>query len=52
MRLEDENSFLRNNGCLFVTVIQFRECQCYEKTQYDTQYEVLRIVAYWGLLTL
>jgi len=52
MRLEDEKSFLRNNGCQFVTVIQYRECQCYDSTQIDTQYVELRIVAYWGFLTL
>ena len=52
MHLEDEKTFLRNNGCQFVTVIQCRECQCYETTQIDSQYLVLRIVAYGGFLTL
>jgi hypothetical protein len=52
MRLEDEKSFLRNNCCQFVTVIQYRECQCYDTTQIDTQFVALRIVAYWVFLYL
>ena len=52
MRLEDGKSILRNNGYQFVTVIQYTECQCYDSTQIDTKYVSLRLVAYWGFLTL
>ena len=52
MRLEDEKSFLRNNACQFVTVFQYTECKCYDSTQIDTKYVSLRLVAYWGFLTL
>jgi len=49
MRLKDEKTFISNNGYQFVTVIQCRECQCYETTQYDSLYVVLPIVASWGV---
>ena len=50
--LKDQKSFVKNNGCQFMTVIQYKECQLNQTTHIDTHYVVALIAAYTGFLTL